>query len=41
MKLLHTQFYDKVDEYKTLEYNKMYCRLEEHEQQHRLLQHII
>ena len=26
--VLNTQFYDKVDDYKTLEYNKINCRLE-------------
>jgi hypothetical protein len=28
--VLNTQFYDKVDDYKTLEYNKKNCRLEEY-----------
>ena len=27
---MSTQFYDKVDDYKTLEYNKKNCRLEEY-----------
>ena len=27
--LLNTQFYDKIEEYQTLEYNKKNCRLEE------------
>ena len=29
---LNTQFYDKVDDYKTLEYNKKNCRLETYEE---------
>ena len=28
--VLNAQFYDKVDDYKTLEYNKKNCRLEEY-----------
>ena len=30
--VLNTQFYDKVDDYKTLEYNKKNCRLETYEE---------
>ena len=31
-KVLNTQFYDKADDYKTLEYNKKNCRLETYEE---------
>ena len=30
--IMNTQFYDKVDGYKTLEYNKKNCRLETYEE---------
>ena len=31
--LLNTQSYDKIEEYKTLEYNENNCRLEEYEEE--------
>ena len=30
--IMNTQFYDKVDDYKTLEYNNKNCRLETYEE---------
>ena len=30
--IMNTQFYDKVDDYKTLEYNKKTCRLDTYEE---------